>query len=187
MKLKDVLIIIAIYILLYLLGTALFVAFFSTPLLQNIHVFFYRGISLIIVSGIIVGVVMLILKMTMLKKLLVIRDILLMSCIFICVNMVLFTHLPVTAERSVSVFILGYMSENPDKSFTEQDIQNELEHTYVREYQAVDKRMQEQIVTGTIENNGTTYKITKRGKEIIKLYNLVADWFKLNKQLIHPK
>ena len=45
-----------------------------------------------------------------------------MFVIFCCVNTVLFVLVPVTVERSVSVFMLSYMEENSDQTFTQESV-----------------------------------------------------------------
>ena len=107
--------------------------------------------------------------------------------IFCCVNMVLFTLIPVTVERSVSVFMLSYMDENSDRSFTEDDVQQIFTDKYVKDYGAFEKRFEEQIATGTLKDNGDgTYSITPAGRKIVTMFRTVADWFNTDKRLVYP-
>ena len=52
-----------------------------------------------------------------------VKDVILLFCGCCCVNMVLFTLIPVTVERSVSVFMLSYMDQNEELQFTQKDIE----------------------------------------------------------------
>ena len=79
-----------------------------------------------------------------------IRDIIMMFVIFCCVNMVFLTLIPVTVERSVSVFMLSYMEENSDQTFTEESVGEVFTTKYVEDYGAFEKRFHEQVETGTI-------------------------------------
>ena len=67
-----------------------------------------------------------------------IKDVILMFLGFCLVNMVLFTLIPVTVERSVSVFTLSYMEENP-QAYTVEEMEEVFNEKYVQEFEAFDK------------------------------------------------
>ncbi len=182
---KKILGLIGIYIAIYAVCTALFVALFHTPVLANMKVLMYRGIGLLIISGILAAVVMGVIRKFW--KFVTIRDIIMVFVIFCCVNMVLFTLIPVTVERSVSVFMLSYMDENSDKDFTQDDIGDIFTAKYVNDYGAFEKRFDEQIVTGTIKDNGDgTYSITDRGRLIVNMFRGVSTMFNTDQRLVYP-
>ena len=107
--------------------------------------------------------------------------------IFCCVNTVLFTLIPVTVERSVSVFMLSYMEENSDQTFTQDSVGEVFTEKYVTDYGAFEKRFVEQVATGTIEENADgSYSITERGKFIVKMFRTVAEWFDTDRRLVYP-
>ena len=131
---------------------------------------------------------MILLKHFRFKNLITIRDILLLFCAFCCINVVIFTHLPVTADRSISVFMLGYFAKDENDSYTQEEIEKVFWEKYVIEYDAFDKRFQEQLATGTIEKlPDGTYRITSKGKSIIGIYDTISTWYKIDKKLIDPK
>ena len=182
---KKILGLIGIYIAIYAVCTALFIALFHTPVLANMKVLMYRGIGLLIISGILAAVVMGVIKKFW--KFVTIRDIIMVFVIFCCVNMVLFTLIPVTVERSVSVFMLSYMDENSDNDFTQDDIGDIFTAKYVNDYGAFEKRFDEQIVTGTIKDNGDgTYSITDRGRLIVGMFRGVSKMFNTDQRLVYP-
>ena len=104
---------IGIYILIYIVCSVMFVGLFHTGLLKNMEVLMYRGIAFIVITGIVAAVVMGVIRKFW--GFITIRDIIMMFVIFCCVNTVLFVLVPVTVERSVSVFMLSYMEENSDR------------------------------------------------------------------------
>lgn len=182
---KNVLKLIGIYALIYIIYSLIFVALFHTPLLKGMEVLMYRGIVFIILTGILSAVTMAVVRHFW--KYVSIRDIIMIFVIFCCVNMVLFTLIPVTVERSVSVFMLSYMDENSERSFTEDDVQQIFTDKYVKDYGAFEKRFEEQIATGTLKDNGDgTYSITPAGKKIVSMFRMVADWFNTDKRLVYP-
>ena len=171
----SVLALTGIYILIYLACTALFIGLFHTGILKNMEVLMYRGVAFILITGVISAVIMAVVRK--LWGFVTVRDVILMFFIFCCVNMVFLTIVPVTVERSVSVFMLSYM-ESVSEVFTKK---------YVEDYGAFEKRFDEQVVTGTIEQNPDgTYSITDRGRFVVKMFRLIAEWFDTDRRLVYP-
>lgn len=176
---------ILIYIGIYLVCSLMFVALFHTGLLKNMNVLMYRGIAFIVLTGLIAAIVMGVIKKFW--KFVTVRDIIMMFVIFCCVNTVLFTLIPVTVERSVSVFMLSYMDENSDKTFTQDSVGEIFTAKYVNDYGAFEKRFNEQVVTGTIKQNPDgTYSITDRGRFIVWGFRTCAEWFDTDRRLVYP-
>lgn len=182
---KDVLKLLLIYLILFSFGSLFCILSFHTFFLDFIDVFFYRGISLIIIWGIIITLIMFFLKQKFFKTIITIRDLILLISLFCSIHLVFFTHLPVTAERSVSVFMLGYMADHPEQVYSEEDIKEYFIEKYVNEYQAFSKRFHEQITTGTIKKVKDGYQITNKGKVLMKIYEIIADVYSVDKKLIH--
>lgn len=176
---------ILLYIGIYLVCSLMFVALFHTGLLKNMNVLMYRGIAFIVLTGLIAAIVMGVVKKFW--KFVTVRDIIMMFVIFCCVNTVLFTLIPVTVERSVSVFMLSYMDENSDKTFTQESVGEIFTAKYVNDYGAFEKRFNEQVVTGTIKQNPDgTYSITDRGRFIVWGFRTCAEWFDTDRRLVYP-
>lgn len=184
----DALKLILIYIVLYVLSVVVLVLLFHTPLFQNVDVLMYRGIILIFVSSIIAaGFMFLIKKLWDNKVFIMAKDMILLFFACCCINLAWFTLIPVTVERSVSVFMLSYMEENSETAFTQTDVENIFVEKYVNDYGAFEKRFHEQVVTGSIaENDDGTYSITRRGRFIVNLFRIIADWFQTDKRLVYP-
>ena len=125
----NVLGLIGIYILIYFVCSAMFIGLFHTGLLKNMEVLMYRGIAFIVITGVVAAVVMGIIRKFW--GFITVRDIIMMFVIFCCVNTVLFVLVPVTVERSVSVFMLSYMEENSDQTFTQESVGEVFTSKYV--------------------------------------------------------
>jgi len=176
---------IGLYVLIYLVCTALFIGLFHTGLLRNMEVLMYRGVAFIVITGIVAAVIMGIIRKFW--GFITVRDIIMMFVIFCCVNMVFLTLIPVTVERSVSVFMLSYMEENSDQTFTEESVGEVFTSKYVEDYGAFEKRFEEQVVTGTIrQNEDGTYSITESGEFVVKMFRTIADWFDTDRRLVYP-
>lgn len=181
----DVIKLILIYAVIYIVCSLMFVALFHTGLLKGMNVLMYRGIAFIILTGTVSAIVMGVVRKFW--KFVTIRDIIMMFVIFCCVNTVIFTLVPVTVERSVSVFMLSYMDENSDKTFTQDSVGEIFTSKYVNDYGAFEKRFNEQVVTGTIkQNEDGTYSITERGRFIVSIFRNLAEWFDTDRRLVYP-
>ena len=182
---KDILKLIGLYALIYIICSAMFVGLFHTPILKGYDVLMYKGIGFIIVTGIIAAVLMGICRKLWSKV--EIKDIIMMFVIFCCVNMVFLTLVPVTVERSVSVFMLSYMDTYSDRTYTEEQVAEIFVEKYVNEYGAFEKRFDEQLTTGTIVQNADgTYSITDKGRFIVKMFRAISDVFETDKRLVEP-
>lgn len=181
----SVLLLIVIYALIYVACTALFIGLFHTALFKDMEVLMYRGIVFLMITGVVAGVIMGIIRKFW--GFVTIRDIIMMFCIFCCVNMVFLTLIPVTVERSVSVFMLSYMQENKDQTFTEESVGEVFTSKYVEDYGAFEKRFEEQVVTGTIvQNEDGTYSITPKGEFVVEAFRTIAEWFDTDRRLVYP-
>ena len=181
----SVILLILVYFIIYLVCSAMFVGLFHTGLLKSMNVLMYRGIAFIVLTGIIAAIVMGVIRKFW--KFVTIRDIIMMFVIFCCVNTALFILVPVTVERSVTVFMLSYMDENSDKTFTQDSVGDVFTAKYVNDYGAFEKRFNEQIVTGSIKQNPDgTYSITDRGRLIVWGFRTCAEWFDTDRRLVRP-
>ena len=83
--------------------------------------------------------------------------------------------------------MLGYMSDNADKSYTVDEMEDYFVERYVGDYGAFEKRFHEQLVTGTIEDTGDgSCRITESGIRLMKIYEVTANLYGLDDKLIHP-
>lgn len=187
MKKKEIYKIIELHLLFFILGSSIFVALFSTPLFGRVNVFFYRGIELLIVSTILIYLFFVYVKRKKFFPFFTWRDVILSISLIFCLNLVFFTHLPVTADRSVSVFLLGYMSEHPNQVYTKNDLQSILVDKYVHGEDAIGKRIHEQIASGDIEKMEDGFVITSRGETLMAVYRSIANIFGIGDENVNPR
>ena len=110
-----------------------------------------------------------------------VRDIIISALLVWSVNLIFFTHVPVTGDRSLSVFLLGYMNTRT-QPVSKETIRQEFIDTYITDNGAVEKRLAEQLASGTITKEADTYTITPRGRSILHIYAWVADVFGIGKR-----
>ncbi|OIP57144.1 MAG: hypothetical protein COX79_03990 [Candidatus Levybacteria bacterium CG_4_10_14_0_2_um_filter_36_16] len=183
---KTLFLLIAIHVFFLIIGSILFILLFHTRLFINIDVLFYRGIALLFTSCLVLTAILLLLRHRKYIRIFTYKDIVLTIIIFFSLNIVFFTLLPVTADRSISVFILGYMNKNSNESFTDEKMTQVFIKKYLNGSEGIDKRFHEQIVSGNIMKTGKNYKITKQGQFIIKLYLIIGEMFAVTKKNLSP-
>ncbi|MGN0482355.1 MAG: hypothetical protein ACI4HI_02270 [Lachnospiraceae bacterium] len=184
---RNVLKLIGAYVLIYLICTIIFVALFHTQFLKGMSVLMYKGVVFILLTGVLAAILMFVFWKIFRCNFIETKDIILMFCGFCCVNMVLFTLIPVTVERSVSVFMLSYMEENEELTYTEDSVSGIFVEKYVNDYGAFEKRFHEQLVSGNIrKNEDGTYSITENGKRIVQMFRMISKWFNTDQRLVYP-
>jgi len=186
MSFKEIRLLILWHFQFFVIGTGLFILLFYTPLFENITVFFYRGIVLLMLSCFMLALVFLFIIKKQHRKILNYRDLIISIVLIFCINLVFFTHVPVTADRSISVFLLGYMDNHSERKFSENEITEVFVDKYVYKNNSISKRLYEQIVTGNILSQRDEYGITKQGKFIMRIYKFIAEVFDIDDNNFSP-
>ena len=165
----------------YLAGFTCFVLLFHTSLFHG-AVFFYRGILyLVLISAVMAAILS---YLTYKGARIDYRDTMLSVVGFFCITLVFFTHVPVTADRSISIFLLGYMDANNGRIITGNEMGRVFLDTYIASDSALQKRFTEQLQSGTIEQSENGYRITRRGTFLIQFYAFITDIFGIGKKNI---
>ena len=184
---REIVYTLLVYAALYIISFLLFILLINTPLFSGMKVLMYRGIVLLIITSIIASGLLLLLRNWRRISWLSVKDAVLVFILCTSINMVFFTLVPVTVERSVSVFMLSVMDSDPEKTYTEEEIGEIFVDKYVYEYEAFKKRFDEQVTTGSIEQTPDgSYKITSKGRFIVKLFRGISDLFDTDKRLVYP-
>ncbi len=176
--------IVAFYVASLVGATGVWIVLFHSPLFAD-SVLFYRGLVLLVVAAIGLAIVLVTLWRTSYRALIGVRDILLIVSLLVSVNVVFFTHLPVTADRSISVFMLAYINR-ADGPLTSEQISDSIIRTYFLERRAIDKRLDEQLITGTLVRIGDGYAISEEGRRLVGFYELIARVFNIDTANLSP-
>jgi hypothetical protein len=163
-----------LYFVSFIIGTVIFVDLFHTVLFSGIDIFFYRGIALLCVASVFIGSTLFVVR-KLIPGVIALKDIYIIILTLVSVNLLFFTHVPVTGERSISVFLLRYM--NTKTVVTKEDLRQVFLQQYIGSEDNIQKRIHEQLVTGDIVQQGKGYILTSRGKLLMKMYGVVAGLF----------
>lgn len=178
---KTIIRILLLHIGFFVIATVVFILSFHSPLFSHV-VFFYRGIALLTLVCISLTVFLVCLKRRL--RIWTVRDIILSVVWVWSINLIFFTHVPVTADRSLSVFLLGYMNART-QPVSKEMIRQAFIDTYITENGAVEKRLTEQFASGTITKERDAYTIAPRGRWIIRMYAWVSDLFGIEKKNLY--
>ena len=166
-------------------GTILFVALFHTPVLGGMGVLFYRGIGLLVIATLLTALSLVVLRRARFPRLIGWRDVILVAALLFSGNLVFFTHFPVTADRSLSVFMLGYL-DGRNAALTRDEIEAVLVERYVLAGGAADKRIEEQLVSGNLGLKDGRYALTDQGRALMESYRVIAWLFAVDPGNVSP-
>ena len=129
---------------------------------------FYEGISVCFLMCIIIYIC----KFLMLDKIII----LFLICIY-------FWSLgPTILDRSVSITVLGKLSES--QSFSINELNNDFKEIYVYKNGAVNKRLAEQVYNGNVVKKNSKYRLTKKGIFTKKIILLMTNLFNIDDNYI---
>lgn len=178
------------YFIAFLVFTVIYIVSFRTPLFVANRVLFYRAVSLLIIVGAVFSIIVIIFARRGKIIKLAVQDVLIAVVIPLCLNMTFLSLVTVSIDRSISVFILAYMAENKDRAWTEEDITDLFLNVYMDKYKAMDRRFDEQLITGSIEKiegEKGAYQITDKGVFLINCFRLVGNVFPVDNRFLYPE
>lgn len=80
---------------------------------------------------------------------------------------------PMTIERSYTIFSLADMSETPYMVYSAEEIKERFINRYINEANESQKRIDEQVYIGNMEQVDSGYRITDKGERLIKMMRFV--------------
>lgn len=170
-----------IYLGVFVLFTAIFIASFHFPLFIKQNVLFYRGLYLIILDLLATLAIVAIIYHfhSNLKK-----ETLFSALIFsLSINLCFFVIFPVTFDRSVTTFLLNTLKErkisNTCNGLTENNLESFLVDEYVKKEKAVHRRINEQSIIKFIQDNNGCFSLTNKGKDFLKFSNVIKGLYGL--------
>jgi len=158
------------------------IALFWIGFLHQISILFYRGLVLIAIGAVFCFVVLLLAsrKWPVWKP----RDAV-SACAFACgVAVCLLIVLPVTIDRSVSVFILTRMAALPDRAFTPAEMRATFTEVYLGRYRQIERRLEEQEISGNVARDAGGFRITRQGLAFVWLARFLSKVFQTDPRFV---
>ena len=106
-----------------------------------------------------------------------------MSSVVMCVGlstllMALFLSLgPMTIERSYTIYSLADMTDHADTVYSYEDIKDQFIEGYIEGANESQKRLDEQVSIGNLEEVDGRYRITSKGQRLVWIFRLVESIF----------
>ena len=168
-------------------STACFIGLFHVSFLKFTDTFFYNGCLYLCLSSVLCAILMFAAK-RLKPELIRISDIVCAFFMFSSITLGWFILIPVTADRSVSVYTLSYMDEIYPKSVTTGEMEKVFYRQYIVDFGAFDKRFREQLDTGSVEYvpDDNSYRLTEKGRKLVSQFRFFADLFGTEKKLVYP-
>ena len=157
-------------ILIFLIFTLTFILMFHLPTRNIISIYTYYGLVILLIITVIFSIIIFILY----KKGIInfdFKDFIIIILVCFSFNLFVFCMLPVTLERSISVFMLNEMTD--EDKYSKEEVEKLFIDKYVYEYDAFGKRFDEQLYTGSIEKIGENYQISEKGKFMIECFRII--------------
>jgi hypothetical protein len=157
-------------------------ALFWVGFLHQISILFYRGLVLIAIGAVVCFVVLLLAsrKWPQWKP----RDAV-SACGFACgVAVCLLLVLPVTIDRSVTVFILAQMAARPDRSFTPAEMRSIFTDVYLGRFQQIERRLEEQEISGNLARDAAGFRITPQGLAFVEFARALSKTFQTDPRFV---
>jgi hypothetical protein len=159
-------------------------ALFWLGALQHISILFYRGLALIGIAEVFCfGVLWLARRKWPMWKM---RDAV-SACAFAAGATVCFLIvLPVTIDRSISTFMLTQMAARPDRAFTPAELRGVFVDVYVERYDQIERRLQEQEISGNVSAAATGFQITPQGLAFVRFARVLSRVFQTDPRFVLP-
>lgn len=169
------------------LGLVLMVLAFRLGVFRSLDILFYRGLVVIAcVFVLLFAAVAAGLRRARISGL-ASRDAFAAAVVSLSVNLSFLVVVPVTVDRSISIFVLGQMAAHPDARFTSEEMSALFTKLYVGDRRQIDRRLREQDVSGNVEKVGDGYRISPRGRSVVEAARLIETLFDSHAGLIAPR
>ena len=157
-----------------LVGFGIYVLLFWLGLGASITILFYRGVALAVGAAILIGLVAAMLARRSGDSSLAIAA----AALSLSFNICFLVLLPVTVDRSVSVYLLSTIEQHQKTGMKPAALQSAFVDGYVVKMGAIDRRIDEQKRSGnvTVSEDGKV-RLTPQGQRFMNLSRLIARLF----------
>ena len=155
-------------------GFAIYVLLFWAGVASSIGILFYRGIALALVAALVTGIIAMWPARRTSDSSLPIAA----AALSLSFNICFLVLLPVTVDRSVSVYLLSTIEQREDSGVTSAQLQKSFVDGYVVRMGAIDRRIDEQRKSGNVSvDAGGMVHLTKQGEHFMSLSRMVSRLF----------
>ncbi len=174
-----------VYLLSCTFGTIVFIVLFQIDFLSSsMKVFFYKGLVYLAIASLLsVASSFLFAKAIAVTS--DFKDRIVVFSLFFGITLGWFILIPVTTERSISVYMLSYI-DSQDKPIGKEEFERIFFDDYIVKHGSFTKRFAEQLETGNIEQVGNKYIMTEQGHSIVKMFKTASSLFNTEDWIVNP-
>lgn len=167
--------------LLTFVGFAIFVLLFWAKVGSSITILFYRGVALAIAAGLVTGLVALWPARRSRDPLLPVSA----AAVSLSFNICFLVLLPVTVDRSVTVYLLSRLEQRQQSGMDAAQLQQAFIDGYVVKLGAVGRRIDEQRKSGNVVvGPDGKVRLTRQGQDFMAFSRLVERLFGTDPRLV---
>ncbi|MGO0906035.1 hypothetical protein ACTPC6_09640 [Clostridioides difficile] len=183
---KKVMRCIGFYMFILIITTIVFAVSFRTPLFKSMTVYYYRALLLLVTTGVSILIITFILNKKLKINDIEIKDIIISFILSMSLLLVFVSTATVSMDRSISVFILADMANNSDKVYSDEEIEHRFLDIYMGKYHGMERRFEEQLLSGNIIKVNNGYKISESGENLIGLFKFISKIFPVDNRFLYP-
>ncbi len=154
-------------------GFALYVGLTRSPLFAGVSILFYRGLILCALSAALVMAAMALLRRWRFD----LATIIAAGALTLSFNICFLIVLPVTLDRSISVFMLAQIEQHQDEALDSRRITEIFVQKYVGDMRQMDRRIAEQTASGNVVTVDGHVRLTDQGHRFLALSRTLARLF----------
>lgn len=177
---KSFIKILGIYFLVLLIYTSIFLGLINFKYLMGGDILLFRGLKLFIFSSIVTIWLILKFKIHWSLNIFTLERIIMATIVSMSINAVCFVLLPVTFDRSVSIYLLNQLKNSGDNWVDINQLIYKMESGFVEQEGAVEKRVKEQTAIGFVDVNGNVIRLTVRGRHFLDFAGNISKLYGLN-------
>ena len=153
-------------------GFALYIGLTRSPLFVGVDTLFYRGLILCAISA---GIVMA--AMALRRRRFDPATIIAAGSLTLSFNICFLIVLPVTLDRSISVFMLSEIERHGHERLDDRRVAEIFVRKYVGDMRQIERRVAEQTASGNIETVDGNIRLTDQGRRFLALSRTLARLF----------
>jgi hypothetical protein len=163
-------------------GLIILILLFKAGIAGGFDILFYRGVVLCGVAFVLTTALLAYLGHATGRASL--RDAVAAGFLSLGLNLSFLVIAPVTVDRSLSVFILGYMAAHDGATFRTPEIEAAMRDIYVGELRQIERRMQEQLRSGNVIRSNGAYTISPQGLAFVTWARRIGWLFDVDPRLL---
>ena len=154
-------------------GFLVYVGLTRSPLFAGISILFYRGLLLCALSAMLVMAAMALWR----RRRFDLATIIAAGALTLSFNICFLIVLPVTLDRSISVFMLTQIEQHQAEALNERRITEIFVQKYVGDMRQMDRRIAEQTASGNVTMVDGNIRLTAQGHRFLALSRTLARLF----------